>query len=749
MLFSYSLFRISVIMESLTIPADCDSVVDLCSTILNYSFGTSQFRSAKLLCNEYLRLSPMHRIVSCIDDNNEALLRCALAECDSSILASFVDPATGLSLLALASRKASPHCIRLLVDHGCQVRGAAVGAAPALHVALWAGRGDNVNELLARGADPGELDGTGTSAIELTRSHPILSPQFLHLLENPSRCTAALSQPRYLCLSDPQARHRLRRACSLHDTVNGEKNVLGTLHCHLPFEFSRIEGNWGKLSPKEYRRARNSSESGDSTPTAFIEHNPEIEGWCILSNEGEEFFISSEAPDTRPISTTCPILDPRLYDTFLPRVRDILSSLVHIALEPSQSLSVQSSVARIIGSVIRDCPPPIIKFLFNTNPSFNDTLSETYTILKSPEKAPIKSREGCAAREDDAEIAASKDASIRDDPSGTAHLFARFACGLLQSTPLLSVNGGESSAAILQSVASVLSASCFCILPLLRELKFGPILTSLLCCGVPSLQKVAKDFEKKFKSVLELGSSEIQRELSNLVNSMSTHKTIPEFLSDLEQLRDLINAGKLSWFDVSHKSEGKKSLLSCLCSFLIDFHQDNSKHHEAQLFQSAFVEVFCEYSDGLRGSSPEIGNKRKAELDYEAENAAKSSQGLKATRSFLRLLRDLFGTGLENLSTDIPRLTSHSYQSRRGLRSLRDAIELKCERDDSGRSMFAEGCGRVLSAELGCSSCLLEQWCRTELGVEWFSKPFLELHYVLWVRSASNYLHFRVFVMES
>ena len=715
-------------MESLTIPADCDSVVDLCTTVLNYSFGSSQFRITKLLGDEYLRLSPINRLVCCINDNNEALLRLALSECDASVAATYVDPSTGLSLLALAARYASPHCIRALVFHGSQVQ-AVIGAAPALHVALWAGRGDNVKELLARGADPNERDASGISAVELTRNNPILSPQFLKMLESPAQCVVTSDQPRYLCLSDEKAHHRLRRTCSLEETVNGEKNVLGILHSSLPFEFTRIEGNWAKLSPKEYQRARdstNANSSSGSSAEAFVEHNPQNEGWCILSNEGEEFFISSETPDVRPILTTCPILDPRLFDTFLPRVRDMLASLVHVALEPSQSLSVQNSVASIIGSVIHECPPPIIKFLFNSNLSLDETLSDTYTVLKSPVKVSGRAREGGAAS------AASNGSSVVHDPSETAHLFARFACGLLQSTPLLSFNNGESSVSILSSVASVLSAPCPCIIPLLREMKFGPILTSLLCCGVPSLQKEAKEFEKKFRTILELGSSEIQRELMTLVNGMSTHSTMAELVVDLERLRDLINAGKLSWFDISYKVEGNKSLLSTLCSFLIDSHQDNSKYHEAQIFQSAFIEVFCEYADGLRGSSPEIGDKRKAELEYDA---AKAPKGLQATQSLLKLLRDLFGTGLESLSTDTPKLTSNSHQSRRGLRSLRDALELKLERDASGRSFFAEGLGRVLSAELGCNPSSLEQWCRTEMAIEWFVKPFCELHYITLIGS--------------
>ncbi len=718
----------------MTIPADCDSVVELCTTILNYSFGSSQFRPAKLLSNEYMRLSPIDRVVCSINDDYEALLRSSLAECDASVVASYVDPSSGLSLLALAARKASPHCIRLLADCGCQVRDAVLGAAPALHVALWASRGDNVKELLARGADPNQRDATGTSAIDLARNHPILSPQFSHLLESPAQCVAVGSQPRLLCLSDPQARHRLRRARCLDETVNGEKNVLGVLHSPLPFEFIRIEGNWGKLSPKEYQRARDNTIAGSSSSSAesFVEHNPESEGWCILSNEGEEFFISCEAPDVRPIDTSCPILDPRLFDSFLPRVRDILSSLVHVALEPSQSLSVQNSVARIISNVIRGCPPPIIKFLFNSNPSLNDTLSDTYTLLKSPARASGKSSEGGVAsvKEVVAASTVKNSSSIEHGPSETAHLFVRFACGLLQSTPLLSFNSGESSASILASVSSVLSAPCPCIIPLLREMKFGPILTSLLCCGVPTLQKEAKDFEKKFKSILELGSSEVQRELSNLVNSLSTHSTTQELVADLEQLRDLINDGKLSWFDISYKVEGNKSLLSTLCAFLIDSHQDNSKYHEAEIFQSAFIEVFYEFADGLRGCSPEIGDKRKAELDQELENATNSSKGLKAAQSLLKLLRDLFGTGLESLSTDVPRLTSNSFQNRRGLRSLRDTLELKCDRDSSGRTTFCEGHDRVLSAELGSNAALLEQWCRTEMGIEWFTIPFPELHYV-------------------
>jgi hypothetical protein len=374
--------------------------------------------------------------------------------------------------------------------------------------------------------------------------------------------------------------------------------------------------------------------------------------------------------------TTCPILDPRLFDTFLPRVRDMLASLVNVALEPSQSLSVQNSVASIIGSVIHECPPSIIKFLFNSNLSLDETLSDTYTVLKSPVKVSGRAREGGAAS------AASNGSSVVHDPSETAHLFARFACGLLQSTPLLSFNNGESSVCILSSVASVLSAPGPCIIPLLREM---PILTSLLCCGVASLQKEAKEFEKKFRTVLELGSSEIQRELSTLVNDMSSHSTMAELVVDLERLRDLINAGKLYLFDISYRVDGNKSLLSTLCSFLIDSHQDNSKHHEAQIFQSAFVEVFCEYADGIRGSSPEIGDRRKAELVYDAEKAPK---GLQATQSLLKLLRDLFGTGLESLSTDTAKLTSNSHQSRRGLRSLRHALDLKLERDASGRPFF-------------------------------------------------------------
>ena len=270
----------------MTIPADCDSVVELCTTILNYSFGSSQFRPAKLLSNEYMRLSPIDRVVCSINDDYEALLRSSLAECDASVVASYVDPSSGLSLLALAARKASPHCIRLLADCGCQVRDAVLGAAPALHVALWASRGNNVKELLARGADPNQRDATGTSAIDLARNHPILSPQFSHLLESPAQCVALGSQPRLLCLSDPQARHRLRRARCLDETVNGEKNVLGVLHSPLPFEFIRIEGNWGKLSPKEYQRARDNTIAGSSSSSAesFVEHNPESEGWCILSN---------------------------------------------------------------------------------------------------------------------------------------------------------------------------------------------------------------------------------------------------------------------------------------------------------------------------------------------------------------------------------------------------------------------------------------------------------------------------------
>ncbi len=718
----------------MTIPADCDSVVELCTTVLNYSFGSSQFRSAKLLCNEYIRLSPIDRLVSSINDDCEALLRSALSECDASVVVSHVDPSSGLSLLALAARKASSHCIRLLADCGCPVRGFVLGAAPALHVALWAGRGDNVKELLARGADPNERDATGTSAIDLVRNHPILMPQFLNLLEFPSQCVPVISQPRYLCLSDPQARHRLRRIRSLDETVDGEKNVLGILHSPLPFEFVSVEGNWAKLSPKEYQRAKDSTNAGSSSSSAesFVEHNPESEGWCILSNEGEEFFISCESPEVRPVQTTCPILDPRLFDSFLPRVRDILSSLVHVALEPSQTLSVQNSVARIISAVIRECPPPIIKFLFNSNPSLNETLSDTYTVLKSPVKISGKPGAGSEASVREVGTASSmkSSSSLDYDPSETAHQFVQFACGLLQSTPLLSLNSGESSASILSSVSSVLSAPCPCIIPLLREMKFGPILTSLLCCGVPTLQREAKEFEKKFKSILELGSSEVQRELTSLVNAMSTHTTTAELVADLEQLRDLINAGKLSWFDMSYKVEGNKSLLSTLCSFLIDSHQDNSKHHEAQIFQSAFIEVFYEFADGLRGSSPEIGDKRKAELDEERETVANASKGLKATQALLKLLRDLFGTGLENLSTDIPKLTSNSFQNRRGLRSLRDTLDLKCDRDSSGRTTFAEGHDRVLSAELGSSTALLEQWCRSEMGLEWFLKPFSELHYV-------------------
>jgi hypothetical protein len=722
-------------MESLTIPADCDSVAELCTTLLNYSFGTCQFRSSRLLSSEYSHLSPIDRVVCCINDNNEALLRSALAECDASVPSTYVDPSSGLSLLALAARKASPHCIRLLVEHGSPVQNSVLGAAPALHVALWACRGDNVKELLARGADPSAVDATGVSAIELARNHPILSPQFLSLLESPSLCVATASQPRYLCVSDPQKRQRLRRTRSLEASVNGESNILGVLHSPLPWTFIRIEGNWGKLSPHEYQRARestNSSPSSSSSSEAFVEHNPESEGWCVLSHEGEEYFVSCESPDIRPVPATCPILDPRLFDSFLPLVREMLSSLVHVALEPSQSLSVQNSVARIVGSVIRECPPPIIKFLFNLNPRLNETLTDTYTVLKSPTKLPAKSKEGGAAtaREGGRASAVPKVASIESEPSETAILFARFACGLLQSTPLLSLNSGESSASILSSVASVLAAPCPCVIPLLRDMKFGPILASLLCCGVPSLQKEAKEFEKKFKAVLALGPSEVQRELSGLVIAMSTHTTTTELVGDLKQLRDLINAGKLSWFDISYKVEGSKSLLSTLCAYLLDFHQDDSKHHEAQLFQSAFIEVFCEYTDGLRGSSPEIGDKRKAVLDVALESAVSASEGLKAIQLLLKLLRDLFGTGLESLTTDIPRLASQSFQNRRGLRSLRDALELKLERDISGRTMFSEGRGRVLSADLGCSTALLEQWIRDEMCIEWFIKPFNELHYI-------------------
>ena len=225
-------------MESLTIPADCDSVAELCTTLLNFSFGTCQFRLSRLLSSEYSHLSPIDRVVCCINDNNESLLRSALAECDASVPATYVDPSSGLYLLALAARKASPHCIRLLVEHGSSVQNAALGAAPALHVALWACRGDNVKELLARGADPLAVDATGVSAIELTRNHPILS-----LLESPSLCVAIASQLRYLCVSDPQKRQRLRRTRSLDASVNGESNVLGVLHSPLPWTFIRIEGN--------------------------------------------------------------------------------------------------------------------------------------------------------------------------------------------------------------------------------------------------------------------------------------------------------------------------------------------------------------------------------------------------------------------------------------------------------------------------------------------------------------------------
>ena len=350
-------------MDSLTIPADCNSVVELCTTVLNFSVGSSQFQFTKLLSSEFSRLSPIKRVVSSIEDNSEALLRASLVDCDASTAATHVDPSSGLSLLALAARKASPHCIRLLVEHGSRVRGAPiVGAAPALLVALWAGRGDNVQELLARGADPAECDQHGVSAIELTRSHSILSSRFLHLLESPEQCVVASSQPRYLCLADPRVRHRLRRVCTLEETVKGEKNVLGLLFSPLPFEFSRIEGNWGKLSPKEYQRAKENTvsrekASPDASSDTFHEHNPEAEGWCILSNEGDEFFVSSEVPDVRPISLTCPILDPRLFDTFVPLILRMLTSLVNVALEPSQTLSVQDSVARIIGNVIRECPP--------------------------------------------------------------------------------------------------------------------------------------------------------------------------------------------------------------------------------------------------------------------------------------------------------------------------------------------------------------------------------------------------------
>jgi hypothetical protein len=50
--------------------------------------------------------------------------------------------------------------------------------------------------------------------------------------------------------------------------------VSGILHSSLPFEFTRIEGNWAKISPKEYQRARdstNANSASGSPAEAFVE----------------------------------------------------------------------------------------------------------------------------------------------------------------------------------------------------------------------------------------------------------------------------------------------------------------------------------------------------------------------------------------------------------------------------------------------------------------------------------------------
>jgi hypothetical protein len=57
----------------------------------------------------------------------------------------------------------------------------------------------------------------------------------------------------------------------------------------------------------------------------------------------------------------------------------------------------------------------------------------------------------------------------------------------------------------------------------------------------------------------------------------------------------------------------------------------------------------------------------------------------------------------------------------------------------------------VLSAELGCNPSSLEQWRRTDMAIEWFVKPFCELHYITLIGSHPTELPARVkvSVMES
>ena len=83
--------------------------------------------------------------------------------------------------------------------------------------------------------------------------------------------------------SNVEAGHRVRRRNSLGSDVVGlllhdpNPNLSAT-----SFRFTKIEGDWAKLSPLEFVYLQNSD--------SFREHDPAVEGWCLMRS-GSQVFL--------------------------------------------------------------------------------------------------------------------------------------------------------------------------------------------------------------------------------------------------------------------------------------------------------------------------------------------------------------------------------------------------------------------------------------------------------------------------